>query len=113
AAMERRYAPARAAGNQIASQKVTSAVQDLTAEGFGTLAFASEQRSTGQGVHGAGRWVVTICRPLDPSPGSATGLRPGASTFVAVAVWDGGRAHTGSKKMRSIWVPLQMEGPSS
>jgi DMSO reductase family type II enzyme heme b subunit len=108
--METRYAPARAAGNPVAAAEVTSAVQDLVAEGFGSLAFSGKPVSTGKGVHRDGKWHVTISRPLDLEPGAKTVLRPGASTYIALAIWDGGKRQTGSKKMRSIWVPLSVEG---
>ncbi|MEW6743731.1 MAG: ethylbenzene dehydrogenase-related protein [Planctomycetota bacterium] len=114
AEMEQRYAPSRAAENPVAAAQVLSAVQDLTAEGFGTLRFLPDQRSQGKGVHAEGKWLVTISRPLDLDAGALTPLRPGASSFIAVATWDGGKGHTGSKKMRSIWVPLRiLGGPES
>lgn len=112
AEMETRYAHARAAGNPVATERDRSAVEDLVAEGFGTLAPApaAERTSAGAGVHEGGRWRVVISRPLDLAPGSRTQVRPGASGFVAVAVWDGRAGHVGAKKMRSIWIPMEVEG---
>jgi len=105
--MEKLYDPPAAVGNPVAT--VDSAVQDLIAEGFGTLAPAGERVSSGKGVHRDGRWHVVLTRPLDLEPGSATRLRPGTSGFGAVAVWNGGKNHRGSIKMRSVWVPLVFE----
>lgn len=110
AEMEKRYAPAGAAGNRTVLSRSLSAVEDLTAEGFGSLTPAAEQRSGGKGVHQNGEWCVVIRRPLDTAAGSRTTIRPGASTFIAVAVWDGGKGQVGARKMRSIWVPVEVEG---
>jgi hypothetical protein len=110
AEMETRYAPARAAKNPVATERDRRAVEDLLAEGFGTLAPAPEQTSSGRGVHEGGRWRVVISRPLDFAANARTQLRPGTNGFVAVAVWDGSKGHAGGKKMRSIWVPMEIEG---
>jgi len=103
--LEKAYNPPHAAGNAIAAPVMTSAVEDLRAEGFGTLAHLPEQRSSGRGVHRDGRWHVVIVRPLS-APGAAAPLRPGVMTSMAFAVWDGGKNHAGARKMRSIWVPV-------
>lgn len=109
AVLERLYAPPRAVSNPVstASEDPEGArtVEDLVAEGFGTLAPA-RSRSGGRGVHRDGRWHVVIWRPLDVDPDPPTALRPGVSTHLAVAVWDGEWMHRGSRKMRSVWVPL-------
>ncbi len=106
------YEPPVAVGNPVARRTITSPVEDLVAEGFGTLSPAPEQRSTGKGVHRDGRWSVVITRPLDPAAGPGASLVAGRSTFFALAVWDGGRNQRGSLKMRSIWVPLVFPGSS-
>lgn len=107
AVLERLYHPPVAVGNPV-SVAAASPVEDLTAEGFGTLTSA-RPRSDGHGEHREGRWHVVISRPLDTEPNAPTGLRPGVSTHIAVAVWDGGKNQRGSRKMRSVWVPLVME----
>ena len=107
--LTRLYEPPVAVGNPVAVREVASPVEDLRAEGFGTLAPAAKTRSSGKGVHRDGAWHVVIARPLDLAPGSPTSLRPGKSTYIAVAVWDGGKNQRGALKMRSIWVPLEIE----
>jgi hypothetical protein len=107
AEMETRYAPARAAGNPIGLPRRDSPVQDLVAEGFGTLTPLSEQTSLGRGSHDGERWTVTIARRLDR--GEREALRAGARTYLALAVWDGGAGNTGSRKMRSGWIPLAVQ----
>jgi hypothetical protein len=52
---------------------------------------------------------VTIARPLQEGAGR-NNLEVGKKTYVAFAVWDGADRQTGSRKMRSGWVPLFLEG---
>jgi hypothetical protein len=95
----RRYAPARALGNFMEGPR-ESAVEDLIAEGPGTLRRADEQRSTGLGLRSGDGWAVVIVRPLPPDlPAAGRGE-------VAFAVWNGAKGETGSRKMRTGWVPL-------
>lgn len=100
--MARRYAPARAVGNQMAGPR-DRPVEDLIAEGPGTLAPATEQISAGRGERTKSGWVVHLTRPLP------TGLVPGKRTQVAFAVWDGARDEVGARKMRSVWIPIAVE----
>jgi DMSO reductase family type II enzyme heme b subunit len=103
--MEQRYAPARAAGNPVTLPAGGGPVQVLMAEGFGNTRTAPAQTARGKGVWQRGAWITTIARPL--RGGAELGdLQAGKRSFVAFAVWDGGKAQTGSRKMRSEWVPL-------
>jgi hypothetical protein len=104
--MEKLYAPARGAKNPVTLLRDDSPTQDLVAEGFGTSQPAPAQVSVGKGVHKDGKWRVTIAVPLDKGPKDA--LRAGARTYLALAVWDGGRGNVGARKMRSGWVPLAL-----
>jgi DMSO reductase family type II enzyme heme b subunit len=106
--LTRQYTIALAAGNQIVRDRRGS-VDDLIAHGFGTLTFLPIQASKGWSQWKDGRWAVVISRPLaEPSWPGGEGLMAGQTTFVAFAVWDGGGDQAGSRKMRSIWVPLEM-----
>ena len=105
--MERRYAPARAAGNPMLMAR-NGAVQELISEGFGSTTAAPAQKASGRGAWAAGRWVTTISRPLAEGTGAAN-LQPGQKTYAAFAVWDGEQRHTGARKMRSGWIPLVLE----
>jgi hypothetical protein len=109
ATLARLYEPPVAVENPVAAKTIAGPVEDLQAEGFGTLRSLGAARSTGCGVHRDGRWHVVISRPLDLAAGARTSLRPGESTYVAVAVWDGGKNQRGALKMRSIWVPVTVE----
>ena len=105
AEMEKRYAPANAAGNPVLAQPNAGSVQVLMAEGFGNTTVAQAQTARGKGSWNAGTWVTTIARPLHG--GADLGeLEVGKRGYIAVAVWDGEKAHTGSRKMRSGWIPF-------
>ncbi len=99
--MAKRYAPARRLGNDIA-QPHSSPVQDLTAEGPGTIA-VQPQGSSGRGRRTENGWVVVIVRKLGQG---ATIDHPGP---IAFAVWDGAHGEVGSRKMRTAWVPIKVE----
>jgi DMSO reductase family type II enzyme heme b subunit len=102
--MELRYAPARLLGNFMAGPR-GSAVQDLIAEGPGTLSPSEDSSSSGSGQRTDRGWAVVIMRPI-PWGRSAEG-----QAQVAVAIANGSRGEAGSRKMRSAWVPLILEEP--
>ncbi|HVS13141.1 MAG TPA: ethylbenzene dehydrogenase-related protein [Thermoanaerobaculia bacterium] len=95
------YAPARALGNVMEGPRERP-VQDLLAEGPGTLSPMAQQLSSGQGRRDEQGWTVVIRRPLPRAWGSAS------RSQVAFAVWDGGRQEVGARKMRSVWIPLHL-----
>jgi hypothetical protein len=105
--MERRYAPARAAGNPMMTAR-NGAVQEIVAEGFGSATPTAAQKASGRGVWANGKWLTTIARPLNEGAGAAN-LQQGQRTYIAFAVWDGAERHTGARKMRSGWIPLVVE----
>ncbi len=97
-----RYSPARALGNGREGPR-TQPVEDLIAEGPGTLSPGPNQFSKGKGVRSSTGWSVVITRPL-PAGFSAT-----APTQIAFAVWQGAHKETGARKMRSGWVNLLLK----
>jgi hypothetical protein len=101
-AMEARYAPARALHNHMAGPR-TNPVQDLLAEGPGTLTPAQKSSSEGRGKRTADGWTVVIKRPLP------AGVTASVGTQVAFAVWEGGQSEVASRKMRTGWVPLMLQ----
>jgi DMSO reductase family type II enzyme heme b subunit len=100
--MALRYAPARALGNTMAGPR-KNPVQDLLAEGPGSLSPAGETRSTGKGERAETGWSVTIVRPLP------AGLTPTVRSQVAFAVWEGSKDEAGARKMRTGWIPLALQ----
>lgn len=101
-AMTARYAPAAAVGNPVAGPAKTP-VQDLIAEGPGTLAPAPAMTSRGQGVRTADGWAVVIVRSV---PIAAVAGR----TNIAFAIWDGAHQEAGARKMRTGWIPVLFQG---
>ena len=60
--------------------------------------------SVAKGLHKAAGWAVVLSRPLP------AGLAPGGRSQVAFAVWEGSKQEVGSRKMRTGWTPLSLEG---
>jgi len=105
AEMSARYAPARALGNLMEGPR-DRPVEDLLAEGPGTLTRSPDQRSTGRGRRSDDGWEVVIRRPLP------AGLGADGRGQVAFAVWQGASGEVGARKMRTGWVPIAIEAGS-
>jgi hypothetical protein len=97
--MALRYAPARALGN-LRSGPRTAPVEDLVANGPGTLAPGLSLGAQAKGIHAKTGWSVVISRKLPE------GLAPNQRTHVALAVWQGSQQEAGARKMRTGWIPL-------
>ncbi|MBM3791816.1 MAG: hypothetical protein FJW35_15895 [Acidobacteria bacterium] len=103
AAMAEMYSPARALGGQRGGPRKTP-VEDLVAAGPGTLEPAESSVSAGTGRKTGTGWSVVLSRPLPE------GVRRGQRTQVALAVWQGTSREAGARKMRSVWIPVLIEG---
>ena len=101
------FTPAVAVGNPVTAGRADAPVQDMVAEGFGSLSVLPGQVSAGRGGHDGAGWTLTIARPLDTEANGA--LAAGKRTYMALAVWDGAEGNTGARKMRSGWIPLSIE----
>ena len=97
-----RYSPARALGNDRQGPRAQP-VEDLVAEGPGTLTRNPQTFSKGKGVRSGSTWSVVIARPLPE------GLSIGSPSQIAFAVWEGSQGETGARKMRTGWVTLTMK----
>jgi hypothetical protein len=97
--MAMRYAPAEAVGNRRVGPR-ESPVEELVAEGPGSLAPAASPTSRGRGVRTKDGWTVVLARRYP------TGLSAKTRTQVAFAVWDGSQHEVGARKMRTGWIPL-------
>ena len=102
-----RYAPADALGNRRVGPRAQP-VEDMVAEGPGTITTLGEgdegPRSRAKGMRTDTGWSVVIARPVP------AGLGPNIRTTIAFAVWNGALDEVGSRKMRTIWVPLVVRG---
>lgn len=78
-------------------------VQDLLAEGPGSLTPAKTTTSTGLGRRTATGWAVVITRQVPQ------GLSARAKSQIAFAVWEGSQEEVGARKMRTGWIPLAIQ----
>ena len=99
--MASRYAPSQAVGNRRVGPR-ESPVEEMTAEGPGTLSPAPDRKGRGAGVRTKDGWAVVIARKLPE------GLAPNTRTQIALAVWEGSGNEVGARKMRTGWIPLAM-----
>ncbi|MFV0389667.1 MAG: ethylbenzene dehydrogenase-related protein [Pyrinomonadaceae bacterium] len=100
--MAERYAPARALGNNRQGPR-KQPVEDLLAEGPGTISPNPKPFSKGKGGRTDKGWEVIITRPLPE------GFSKNKPTQIAFAVWEGSHGETGARKMRTGWVNLIMK----
>jgi hypothetical protein len=100
------------AGNIVSDPTRKSPVEDLSAQGFGTLAArpGPDQRVEATGVHSTGTYRALFRRSLSGSGPHAVSFRPGAVVPVAFAVWNGSAGDRDGKKSVTIWQELELEG---
>ena len=67
-------------------------VEDLIAEGPGSLTRAEHQQSSGGGKRTTTGWAVMLVRPMPAA------VAAGSRSQVAFAVWDGSRGEVGARK---------------
>ena len=99
--MAARYAPSQAVGNRRAGPR-ESPVEEMIAEGPGTLSPKPDGKGRGTGVRTKDGWAVVIARKMPE------GLAPNTRTQIAVAIWDGSKNEVGARKMRTGWIPLAL-----
>ena len=102
------YRGAVSLGNPMSDRHRTSSVQDLMAEGFGSLTTRATQAATGTARHDGRRWHVVITRPLAATGDSAASLAAGTATHVVFAVWNGSHREVGARKAWANWLPMDV-----
>lgn len=98
-----------AAGNPLSNPNKLTPVEDLIAEGFGTLTHESQQDVTGNGLWENGVWKVVLARPITTSDTSDVQFQPGLLKHIAFAVWEGGNREVDGRKSFSNWHTLKIE----
>jgi DMSO reductase family type II enzyme heme b subunit len=105
------------AGNPVSQVGHRNPVEDLNAQGQGTL---STQPGFGQNAEGAGSWhagdeafdgewsVVFLRAIREPAVGDVV-PQPGDGVSIAFAVWDGSAGDRNGVKSVTIWHKLQLE----
>lgn len=93
------------AGNPVSNPNRTVPMEDLNAEGFGTLTTQDDksQNVRGAGVWQNGRWNVVFVRPMSSPDKSDAKFAAGKPVPVAFAVWDGGKGDRNGQKSVTNW----------
>jgi len=101
---------ARSTGNPTAQLSHPSPVADLDAAGFGTLTTQgkAQQNVGGAARYADGHWEVVFIRDLAAESGGDVGLTAGATTAIALAVWDGAAGDRNGLKAITIWHRLAL-----
>jgi hypothetical protein len=103
------YWVGREAGNPLSQKFRTTTVEEVVAEGFGSVThLPGHQTARGNGIHEDGRWRVVIALPSDRA-GVGDPLAPGTSWPIAFAVWLGSEENRGGKKHYAPWQTLVVE----
>lgn len=102
-ANSRRYLPGVAAGNPVSKISRQWPVEELHAEGFGSLADHRFQDARGKGVWTKGKWRVVLLLPRETSDPANPHFAAKSSTSVALAVWEGKAKNVGGRKH---WAPF-------
>jgi len=99
------------AGNPVSIPQRTSPVEDLDAEGFGTLTSQpkKDQNVNGQGFWVEGKWRVVFLRSMKDEGKFDVRLRPGSKVPIAFAVWDGSKGDRNGQKAVTTWHVFQIE----
>jgi Ethylbenzene dehydrogenase len=100
---------AKQAGNPMSQFNRTEPVEELVAEGWGTLTHQDQSASRGRGERVGDRWVVVFTRPkVTQDPGDYPIGDEGQMIF---AVWEGSDSNVGGRKHWSGWVPFRTAAP--
>lgn len=104
------FVTATDAGNPAAAARIASPVQDLNAEGFGSVTPqpARAQNVAGTGVWDSGRWRVVLRRALRSRDRGDVSFSTGETFAVAFAVWDGDGGDRDGQKAVSTWYELEI-----
>ncbi len=95
---------------EVRAWRGTEPVIELVATGWGTLERKVTQNVVGVGTHLEGRWYVVLRRALSTGNPEDTLFRPGETTHVIVAVWNGeGAEVNGRKNVTMMWTPLMLD----
>lgn len=92
------FNPGRATGNILSDNSMRhSPVEDLNAEGFGSLTTQATQNVDGKGNWSNDRWAVVFKRSLSTSDANDTQFK-GGKTPMAIAIWNGANKERNGQK---------------
>jgi complex iron-sulfur molybdoenzyme family reductase subunit gamma len=98
-----RHLTGEEAGSPLSAHDRKSPVENLLAEGFGTLTSVKDESLLGKGIWKDGKWMVVIKGTFKTSKES--GILP-----VTFAVWDGSAGERNGLKGVTRWRFLKLEG---
>ena len=107
------YRTALAAGNPIAQRDHESPVENLIAEGFGTLTHADGQDVDGAGAWQDGRWRALFVRDMEPAAAGLASFAEDETTNIAFAVWDGSEDDRNGQKSIAPWINLEVSSAAA
>jgi mono/diheme cytochrome c family protein len=98
------------AGNIVSDPQRKSPVEDLSAQGFGTLRARPliDQKVDAKGVYGESTYRVMFHRTLKATGQGSVALQPGTTVPVGFAVWNGSAGDRDGKKSVTIWQDLRI-----
>jgi mono/diheme cytochrome c family protein len=98
------------AGNIVSDPQRKSPVEDLSAQGFGTLRARPliDQKVDAKGVYGENAYRVMFRRTLKATGQGSVALQPGTTVPVGFAVWNGSAGDRDGKKSVTIWQELKI-----
>jgi hypothetical protein len=104
------FAPDYEVQREVRAWRGTEPVIEYIAQGFGTLTLKDSQNVRGLGRHADGRWRVVLRRELATGNPEDTLFRPGGSTHVVFAVWNGDKNEVNGKKNVTFnWTPFTLQ----
>ncbi|MCP3974547.1 MAG: hypothetical protein GY720_08655 [bacterium] len=104
------YNPAAHLGNPLAPRTHASLIENLLAEGFGTLTSLDVQDVEGSGAWRNDRWRVVFARTLAPGIDGLASFETHRTAVVAFAVWDGASGDRNGQKSVAQFIELDI-GP--
>jgi len=103
------FIPGKAAGNPL-SVPHKEIIEELSAEGSGTLKSKNIENTSGEAEWNNGEWIVVFRRPLTVEDPGSVHFKPGEKMPVAFAVWEGGRKEiAGRKAVSPAWAEVKVE----
>jgi hypothetical protein len=99
------------AENPVSDPKRSSAAEEATAAGFGTLSTRpkDKQRLQASGSWQDGQWRVIFRRPLSAKTEDELPLAAGRTISVGIAIFDGNAKDRNGQKNVSVWNTLHLE----
>jgi hypothetical protein len=103
------FIPGKAAGNPV-SLAHKEVIEELSAEGPGTLKSKALENTTGEAEWKNGEWTLVFRRPMSVEDSGSVQFKTGETMPVAFAVWEGSRNESaGRKAVSPAWAEVKVE----